>query len=117
MRSGRARWLEPIGQTIAFVAFSLQFFVVDPASNNALRGSISYQRLLIEGMSENPKPGTLKEAQDLVKKRDLLETTLDEVEKDDARKSAWRGWLFLTFGLGALLTILGKAASVKYSTR
>jgi hypothetical protein len=42
---------------------------------------------------------------------------LDQVEKDDAEKRAWRDWLVFTFALGALLTIAGKASSVKYATK
>ncbi len=115
----KGRWLEPIGQAIAFGAFGLQFFVVDPASNNALRGTIEYQRLLLEqqGKGDTAKPGTREEAQELVRAIDRQKSVLDQVEKDDAEKRAWRDWLFFTFALGALLTIAGKASSIKYAKK
>ncbi len=34
----KARWLEPIGQTFAVAAFGVQFFYVDPASTDLMRG-------------------------------------------------------------------------------
>jgi hypothetical protein len=56
MIHARARWLEPIGQTVAFLAFSIQFFYVDPASYGALRAALDYQAVQIDELAN--KGGT-----------------------------------------------------------
>ena len=119
MIHARARWLEPFGQIVAFLAFSIQFFYVDPASYGALRASLDYQALQIEelGSKGGTEVGNAKETKALVQRREAGLRAKELKETDDANKQAWRLWLFVTFMIGAILTIVGKAASVRYSTK
>ena len=119
MTFSKARWLEPVGQVIAFLAFSIQFFVVDPASNKALRSVLDYQGLRIDevGNKNSAQPANEKETKAMVDRLAGEQDSLKVVLEEDARKQAWRPWLFLIFGIGALLTIAGKASSIKHSTK
>ena len=115
-----ARWLEPIGQIVAFLAFSIQFFYVDPASYGALRAILDHQSRQIEELGSKgggTEVGNMAETRALAERRGAAQKAKDDAEADDARKRVWRPWLFVTFMLGAALTIVGKAASVRYSTK
>jgi hypothetical protein len=119
MIHARARWLEPIGQIAAFLAFSIQFFYVDPASYGALRAALDYQAVQIDelGNKGGTEVGNAKETKALVERREAGLRAKELKEADDSNKQAWRFWLFVAFMLGAILTIVGKAASVRYSTK
>lgn len=119
MLYGRLRWLEPMGQVIAFLAFSIQFFYVDPASYGALRAALEVQSAQIEGLGikNGTQAGNAKEARDLIARLDAAQSAKALKDDDDARKQKWKFWLFLTFMIGAFFTIAGKAASVRYSTK
>jgi hypothetical protein len=115
---GKARWLEPIGQTVAFGAFSLQFFVVDPdgAQVTAAYFNREFDHLLsVEQLLKGtaPKP-TLAETL-LHPVFPQLEALSWKIPSDERRR--WRPWLFSLFAVGGVLAVAGKAASVLYSTR
>lgn len=117
MSYAKARWLEPIGQVIAFLAFSIQFFYVDPASYGALRASLDALRLeSVEGKDSAPA-GTEQEFKAQVERRVAQLNAEHSLLSDDNQRQRWRKGLFVTFMIGALFTIIGKAASVKYSTK
>ncbi|WP_026605537.1 hypothetical protein [Methylocapsa acidiphila] len=113
----KARWLEPVGQTFAVLAFSVQFFVVDPASADLMRAYFNWEHdslSRIEGLVSGPQKKTLTET--------LLRPVREQLEElpvviADERKRRWRPWLFALFAIGGALTIAGKAASVRCSTR
>ncbi|APG12021.1 hypothetical protein BKD09_27160 [Bradyrhizobium japonicum] len=119
MSYGILRWLEPIGQVIAFLAFSIQFFVVDPASYGALRAALDRQSAQIEGLAakNGTQAGNAAEARAMVARLEAAERAKEAKDADDVEKQKWKIWLFFAFMTGALFTVVGKSAAVRYSTK
>lgn len=111
----RARWLEPIGQAFAVAAFSVQFFYLDPASTDLMRGYFDRQEKHIARI-ERRLDGTYKPS---LLDNFMISPVLDRLPIDipNEQKRRWRPWLFGLFAFGGLLTVLGKSASVKYATK
>jgi hypothetical protein len=81
-----------------------------------LRASLDYQAVQIDELANKggTEVGNAKETKALVERHEAALRAKELKEADDAHKQAWRLWLFVTFIIGAVLTIVGKAASVRY---
>lgn len=114
-RIEKARWLEPIGQTFAIAAFAVQFFYVDPASTDMVRGYFGREQASLARI-ENHVAGIYKPT---LLESLLVTPTLEmaPIQIADAQKRRSRPWLFGLFVFGGALTVLGKSASIRYSKR
>lgn len=110
----RARWLEPIGQACAAGAFAVQFFFLDPASSDLMAGYFNRESVKLSRIEQRldgtykPSPGT-----------NVFGPTLDRLPIDVAieERRRWRPWLITLFAAGALMTVIGKGAAIRYSTK
>lgn len=110
----RARWLEPVGQACVIAAFGLQYFYVEPASTAASKALFNEQfeavKRIEQRIAGKYKPRFPQE---------FLEYQMPYVSRTSAEQlrdhlKPYYGWLFL---FGGVLTVLGKMASVRASTK
>lgn len=109
----RARWLEPIGQACAAGAFLVQFFFLDPASSDLMAGHFTHQAAVLSRI-EQRVAGTFQPTP-----ANMFNHTLDTIPLQVAqqRKAQWRPWLISLFLIGAFMTVVEKAAAIRYSTK
>lgn len=110
----KAHWLEPIGQACAAGAFVVQFFFLDPASSAMLAGYFNQESARLARI-EQRLDGTYRPSPS----NTIAAPVLDRLPLDIAAQERlrWRPWLMGLFIAGALMTIVGKGAAIRYSTR
>jgi hypothetical protein len=119
--ASRVRWLEPLGQLTALVALGLQFFLVNPAIEISNQASIGYIQALLEQHTLPEHPERAQTALEMDKEKvTLIDAQISakerKVEADRERTRSSHIYIGL-FVFGTIMAIIGKWASVAYSTK
>ncbi len=117
----RIRWLEPAGQTIVLVALGFQIFGANPAVQASNQATMMYIQALLEQhtLPEHPERAQSGIAVDRAKVvlQGMQARANEEKVKADFEKK-WPTLIYIgLFVIGSAMIIIGKSASVAYSTK
>lgn len=107
------RWMEPIGQFFVLLAIGFQFFFLEPARSEMNKATFSEIDLALARIETAVSTGRFES-------RDATEAKLvawDRLNKASEKQAGHVPLFAAIFLLGSSLIVVGKAASVKASSK